>query len=283
MGEFDLTGNGPPSSERLPLVGKTVLVTRARKQSEEITTQLEALGAAVIHFPTIEVVAPDSWAALDGCIATLDDYDWIVFTSANAVDFFFKRLEALRPESVNRLFAEHVLCAIGPATARAIKACGACADVVASESRAEGALAAIVEHLGGETNVRGLRFLLPRAKVAREALPVGLRSLGGVVDAVETYQTIKPDVEPGAITRLFKENTIHAVTFTSSSTVSNFAELALSTDLSGLLGTALVACIGPTTAETAEKHGLTQVVQPNIHSAAELVEAIVAKLGKRSG
>src|SRR5262245_34502533 len=151
MGDFDLPGDHSPASEHRPLMGKTVLVTRARIQSTEITNRLEALGAAVIHFPTIELVPPDNWASLDDSLSRLNDYDGIVFTSANGVNFFFNRLRTVRHESLNELLAAHILCSIGPATARALEEAGAAVNVVASDSRAEGALAAIINHLGGET------------------------------------------------------------------------------------------------------------------------------------
>lgn len=265
--------------ESAPLRGKTILVTRARAQSEDITAQLEALGALVIHCPTIEVVPPTSWAQLDASIRKIKEYNWIVFTSANGARFFFRRLGEMRSEGVGAL-AAHVVCAIGPATARAIETAGAVAHVTASDSRGEGALKAIIDHVGGSENVRGLRFLIPRARVARETLPAGLRSLGAHVDAVETYQTVKPVVQPERIIRLFKENSIDAITFTSPSTVSNFAELVGLTDLSDLLGTTLVACIGPVTAETAVGHGLGRIVQPAQYNAAELVGSIVESIGQ---
>lgn len=280
MNEFDPAGHDQPRSGYAPLLGKTIMVTRPRAQSEDITTQLEALGAAVIHCPTIEVVPPSSWAALDASIARIREYDWIVFTSANGALAFFRRLSETRSEGVGVL-AAHVVCAIGPATAHAVEAAGALAHVTASDSKAEGALTAIIEHVGGEENVRGLRFLIPRARVAREILPAGLRSLGAHVDAVETYQTVKSDVQPEDIIRLFKESSIDAITFTSSSTVSNFAELAGLTDLSDLLATTLVACIGPATAETAASHGLKRTIQPEIYNAAELVQSIVKSIGKK--
>jgi uroporphyrinogen III methyltransferase/synthase len=173
------------------------------------------------------------------------------------------------------------VCAIGPATARAIEEAGALAGLVASDSKAEGVLTAIVQYLGGEANIRGLRFLIPRARVARETLPGGLRALGAHVESVETYQTIKPDVDRETVIGLFKENSIDVITFTSSSTVSNFAELAGLTDLSELLETTLVACIGPTTAETAARHGLARVVQPELYNTAALVDSIVASIGEK--
>lgn len=279
MSKSDPPGLIPDNPESAPLRGKTILVTRARAQSQELTVQLEALGAAVIHCPTIEVVPPSSWAQLDASIGKIKEYDWIVFTSANGARFFFRRLGEMRSEGVEAL-AAHVVCAIGQATARAIDAAGAVAHVTASDSKGEGALTAIIDHVGGDENVRGLRFLIPRARVARETLPAGLRSLGAHVDAVETYQTVKPDIQPERIIRLFKENSIDAITFTSSSTVSNFAELVGLTDLSDLLGTTLVACIGPVTAETAVSHGLGRIIQPELYNAAELVGSIVESIGR---
>lgn len=278
MSQSDPPGLVRESPEPAPLRGKTILVTRARAQSEDITAQLEALGATVIHCPTIEVVPPSSWAQLDDSIEKIKEYDWIVFTSANGVRFFFRRLGEIRTEGVEAL-AAHVG-AIGPATARAIEAAGAVPRLTASDSSGEGALRAIIDHVGGEESVRGLRFLIPQARVARETLPAGLRRLGAYVDAVETYHTVKPVVQPERIIRLFKENSIDAITFTSPSTVSNFAEIVGLTDLSDLLGSTLVACIGPVTAESAVSYGLGRIVQPAQHNAAELVGSIVESIGQ---
>lgn len=278
MSEFDPVGD-LARPRHAPLLGKSVLVTRARAQSEAITRQLEALGAAVLHCPTIDIVPPNSWSAVDAAIAIIHEYDWIVFTSANGVRFFFRRLVETRSEGI-QLLSAHVICAIGPATADAIVAAGAPLHLSASDSTAEGALTAIIDNLGGEHNIPGLRFLIPRARVARETLPAGLRQLGAKVDTVETYQNVKPDLQPGAIVSLFEKNAIDVITFTSSSTISNFAELAGLTDLSGLLSNTLVACIGPVTADTAASYGLTKVIQPERYDAAALVEAIVKAIGE---
>jgi len=279
MNKIDPMVRDKPKSGYAPLLAKTILITRPRSQSEEITERLEALGASVIHFPTIEVVPPDSWVALDTSITRIHEYDWIIFTSANGAQFFLRRLSELCSAGVEALTTQ-VVCAIGPATARAVQAAGAHAHVTAPDSKAEGALAAIIEHIGGEQNANGLRFLIPRARVARELLPAGLRKLGAHVDAVEAYQTVKPNVRPNAIKLLFSDNSIDAITFTSSSTVSNFAELAGLTDLSVLLATTLVACIGPVTAETAASFGLKRVIHPEMYNAEALVAAIVESLCK---
>jgi uroporphyrinogen III methyltransferase/synthase len=263
-----------------PLLGKTVVVTRARAQSAEITARLEAFGATVLHCATIEVVPPSSWAPLDEAILRLDDYDWLVFTSTNGVEFFFRRLREKRTDNNPQLMAR-TICAIGPATAQALKAEGAVTNVVASESRAEGALASIIDYVGGPERVCGLNFLIPRARVAREVLPDGLRRLGARVDAVEAYQTIMPDVEPETIRQLFKEQSIDAITFTSSSTVSNLAALVGLEDLSGLLANTVAVCIGPVTAETAEKYGVARIVHPHEYNSEALVDSIVKSIGRR--
>jgi uroporphyrinogen III methyltransferase / synthase len=266
-------------TNRSPLGGKTVLVTRGRAQSSDITAQLEALGATVIHCPSIEIAPPTSWDQLDASIGRLGEYDWIVFTSANGVEFFFRRLVEIRGDATEAL-AKHLTCAIGPATARALAEAGAAANVVASDSTAEGAQKAIIDYLGGPEFVRGLSFLIPRARIARDILPAGLRRLGARVDAVETYQTLKPNVERESIISLFEENSIDAITFTSSSTVANFAALLGLTDLSGLLSNTVVACIGPITAKTAAKHGLRETIQPEVYNATELVNSIVESIGQ---
>ena len=112
-------------------------------------------------------------------------------------------------------------------------------------------------------------------------LPAGLRKLGARVDAVETYQTVKPEIARESILRLFNETSIDVVTFTSSSTVSNFAALVGMTDLSDLLGNILVVCIGPITAETAASHGLNNIIQPDLYNAEALVESIVRSIGQQ--
>ena len=244
-----------------------------------MSAQLEAVGATVVHCPTIEVLSPDSWAQLDASIRRINEYDWVVFTSANGVRFFIDRLVEIEIEGAEALTGR-VVCAIGAATARALEQAGVLAQVTASDSTAEGALRAIIDHVGGEQNIRGLQFLIPRAKVAREILPASLRELGAWVDAVEAYQTIKPEIARESILRLFDEALIDVVTFTSSSTVSNFAALVGLTDLSDLFANILVACIGPITAETAAAHGLKNIIQPDFYNAEALVKSIVRSIGQ---
>ncbi|MGA9771834.1 MAG: uroporphyrinogen-III synthase [Blastocatellia bacterium] len=264
--------------ETQPLKNKTVMVTRPRAQSKEMSDMLERLGAVVIHCPAIEIIEPDNWDALDTAIEKINTYDWIIFTSANGPRFFFPRLANRRKDGIASM-AELIVCAIGPATARAIESAGVRVDVTATDSKAEGALRAIIEYTGGEEKLKGQRLLIPRARIAREVLPDELVRLGAEVDTVETYQTVKPAMDAGNIVDLFARGGIDAITFTSSSTVSNFARLVGTNDLSALLQGVLIACIGPVTTGTAIEYKLEKIVQPESYTSAALVETIVRSIG----
>lgn len=261
-------------SDSPPLFGKTVIVTRARAQAADLTNELEQQGATVIHCPTIETIPPTDVEPLDAAIAHLEEYDWVVFTSANGVDFFFRRLYEQRKDGVGSL-RRISICTIGPATTRALELNGVRTTLCASESKGEGVLKELIDYVGGPSGVLGRRFLIPRAKVARDVLPSGLRRCGAKVDSVEAYQTVAPKIDLTGVVRLFEKQSIDAITFTSSSTVSNFAALVGSKDLSTLLGKTVVACIGPVTAKTAGRFGLSKIIQPEIYNAHELVRCIV--------
>jgi uroporphyrinogen III methyltransferase/synthase len=264
---------------RRPLTGKTVMLTRAPAQSTEMTAMLEGLGATVIHSPTIEIVEPASWAALDEAIGRLESYDWLIFTSANGVEFFFRRLAETRGDGLSAV-SRLQTCAVGPATAKAIASAVGRVDLTAKESKAEGVLAAIIEAVGGEEKLAGQRFLLPRARVAREVLPAELVRRGAHVDAVEAYQTIRPEIDRASLIRWINENRVDAVTFTSPSTVTNFAAIIGAVDLADCLRGILIASIGPVTTEALRAHGLTDIVQPQAYNAAALVEALAEALGR---
>ena len=259
-----------------PLAGRTVIITRQKSQSAETAAALERLGAAVICCPTIETVAPFSWALVDAAIEAIDRYGWIVFTSSNGVRFFMQRLSELHR---NQAALSHLIkVAIGPGTAAALNALHLPADVVATDSQAEGALAAIIEQAGGEDRIRGQRFLLPRAAIARDFLPSALRNLGAEVDDVETYATVRPNVDVDSIVQLLEQGRVDAIAFTSSSTVANFADLVGAERLPALLQGLVVGCIGPATAHTAETYGLQAVLQPDTHTIPALIDVIAHSL-----
>ena len=254
------------------------MLTRASGQADEMASFFEALGAEVIRCPTIEFAPPDDWVPLDDAIARIRSYDLIVFTSANGVRFFLQRLAERHP-SGSQVVDEMTCCAIGPATAAALETAGVRVDIVAADSKAEGALAAIVGRLGGTAALRGLRVLIPRAAVARDLLPDELRRLGARVDAPAAYKTIRPPhVDGKEIANLFRKKTIDAVALTSSSTVSNLAALVGVESLENLLRGVVVGCIGPITAAKAAEYGLKDVVQPQAYTSVALARAIADAL-----
>jgi uroporphyrinogen III methyltransferase/synthase len=254
--------------ERRPLFGRRIVVTRAREQASDFKAKLEELGGSCIEFPTIEVVPPPSWAPLDEAITALSEYDWIIFTSVNGVRSFMGRMQAAGHDA--RALHGIRLAAIGPKTAEALEAVMLRPDLVPSEYRAE----AILEALSGD-NVSGKRFLMPRAMVAREILPEKLRERGARVDVVPAYQTVLPERDAQKVRSLLTDGRIDCVTFTSSSTVSNFFAMVGKEEFERCKEKTVIACIGPITAETAAGFGLKTDVMPSEYTIGGLVEALV--------
>lgn len=252
--------------EALPLAGTRILITRAREQASSFAQLLEAAGAEVVEFPTINFAPPENWAPLDAAIGRLREYQWIILTSANGVRFFWERLQVAGGDARD-LFGITV-CAIGPATAAALRSRGIRADRVPAEFRAESLVEAI-----GTDRIHGSRVLLARAAEAREVIPEELTSRGAQVDVVPVYRTVKASPDTEAL-RLLREGKIHAVTFTSSSTVKNFFDL-LGEETKALLNGLVVAVIGPITAESAARYGVDCHVMPESYTIPALTEAIV--------
>jgi uroporphyrinogen III methyltransferase/synthase len=253
--------------EHLPLFGKKILVTRAREQASDLSERVRDLGGIPIEFPTIEVIPPESWADADHCAAQMAVYDWVIFTSANGVKFFLERIFALGRD-IRDLKGPRI-CAIGPKTAEALDALKVKVDLVPSEYRAE----SIFEGLKKE-DLKGKRLLIPRAKLARDVLPQELRKTGASVDVVEVYQTIRPAGNAEEVKRLLRNKSISAITFTSSSTVRNFADLVGINEVRDLMGGVAIASIGPITAERARTLGIKTTVMPEEFTIPALVEAL---------
>jgi len=264
--------------ERRPLFGRRIVVTRAREQASGFLARLSALGAECIQFPTIEVVPPESWDPLDRAIQDLGAYRWILFTSVNGVRYFFERMDVLEKDArdLNGLRVG----AIGPATAEALRARGIRPDLVPAEYRAE----AVVEALGREA-VKGARILLPRAEKAREVLPEELERMGASVDVVTAYRTVRPDRDTGRVRGLLERGEIDLITFTSSSTVTNFAAMfpEEGAALREWMQRTTVACIGPITAKTAEEQGFSVDVVAGSYTIDALAEAIVRRFTEGDG
>lgn len=254
--------------ETLPLFGKTFVITRPEEQSEAFMSGLLERGAEPFLFPVIETVPPEDWKPLDTAIQKLDSYDGLIFTSVNGVKFFMRRLKE-KGKDIRELKGLR-LYAIGSKTEKAVNALGINVDVVPESYVAE----SLIESMGKE-NIKGKKFLLPRAAVAREILPDQLRAQGAVVDVAPAYQTVRPQTDTGELICRLKEGTIDAVTFTSSSTVTHFMGL-VGADLLPQLKKIAVACIGPVTAKTAEKAGL----KVDIMAEKFTVDGLIAALEK---
>jgi uroporphyrinogen III methyltransferase/synthase len=261
--------------ERRPLFGKRVLMTRAKDQAGELAVLLAGYGAEPIEAPTIEIAQPADWTPVDRAIDDIRAYDWVIFTSVNGVSRFMMRMRARGRDA--RALAGCRLCCIGPRTAQELERFGLTADSIPADYQAEGVLATL-----GDRDLTDARVLIPRAEVARELLPDELRARGARVDVVSVYRTILPSGDDHEWRRQLAEGQVHAVTFTSSSTVRNFVELLGGVDgaKASLQGVA-IACIGPITARTVEEHGLAVAIMPAENTVPALVEAIVHYYGSR--
>jgi uroporphyrinogen III methyltransferase / synthase len=261
-----------------PLFGKRILVTRPREQAAELVERLEAMGAQAIEAPMIRIVPPDDYGPLDEACARAGTYDWIVFSSANAVDAFVERLLAT-PQDLRALKGVK-LGVVGPATAERLTRLGLKVDLTPSEYRAEAVLHAIAQH--GE--VRGLKVLLPRADIGRELLAEEFRRLGAEVTEVVAYRTVVAELEREGepdIYRMLLERRIDVVTFTSASAVRNFVRLLGAEQAADLLRTTVVASIGPVTAEAASQCSIETTVMPAVYTVPALVDAIVGYFEQR--
>jgi len=254
-----------------PLFGRRIVVTRSREQGEDLIEMLEARGAEAIAAPMIRIEPPQDIAALADACATAGSFDWIVFTSANAVDSFMSKL--LETGDVRDLKGVR-LCAVGPSTASRIQRFGVRVDAIPAEHHAEGVLQA----LAAAGPIKGKRFLLPRSDIAREVLGDELRRAGGQVTEVVAYRTTTAPLERDSdhdIYRMLLDRQIDAVTFTSASTVTNFVQIYGEDQAVDLLSTTAVACIGPVTAEAAQQLGIQTAVLPERYTVPDLVDALV--------
>jgi uroporphyrinogen-III synthase len=268
--------------ERRPLFGKRILTTRAEHQAGDFLSLLTEYGAHAESLPTIHIADPTSWDPLDAALEKLKAqshfdaperfYEWLFFTSVNGVERFWKRLR--RHGADMRALGGTRVCAIGPATAAALAALNIAVDLIPTEFKAEGVIESFVAFYGGAAGVAGRRILLPRARVARDTLPVELAKLGAHLEIVETYQTVSPKIDAKLWESRLRDGEFDVVTFTSSSTVTQFAKLFPNAHLAELLHATAVACIGPVTGDTARRCGLEVAVQPKDYTIPALAQSI---------
>jgi len=250
-------------------------VTRAREQAGELARALEALGAEVLAVPTIRIVPLADLTALRAALTDPAAYDWIVFTSQNTVHVVCGRL----PEwgLAARDLALMAVAAIGPATAQALERYGVTPDLVPPTYVAEAVVAAVV----ARGPVHGKRFLVPRAREARDALPEGLRARGAVVDVIPVYETVGAAGDGSALATQLLGGTIDVVTLTSSSTVRGFVDLV--GRAAATSGRFRAAVIGPVTAASARELGVPVAIEAEDYTVGGLVAALVRYYEREAG
>jgi uroporphyrinogen III methyltransferase/synthase len=250
------------------IAGLRVVITRAREQASELAVKLAAAGAVPIELPVIELRDPEDWSPVDAAVARIESFDWILFTSANAVRFLATRM----PAGVSNIRAK--VCCIGPKTRSVAEAAGWRVTLVPDAYVAE----SVAEAFAGQA-LKGQRIFLPRAAVARDLVPQALRDRGADVEIVEVYRNAIPADAAANASEVFGGEGPRPdwIAFTSSSTVKNLLAVTGRENLAGVR----LASIGPATSETARKHGLSIDAEASPHTLDGLVEAIGGVLESR--
>ncbi|MBU1341159.1 MAG: uroporphyrinogen-III C-methyltransferase [Proteobacteria bacterium] len=253
--------------DKKPLFGKQIVVTRARAQASDLVSKLSKLGARCIEIPTILIAPPEDIAPLKKSIKNITDYDWLIFTSVNGVKFFFDTLFDMGKDV--RVLGHLKFACIGPVTKERLKEYGIISDILPDTYRAESVIDAF-----SMVEIKNKKVLLPRAKIARTILPEELTKMGACVDEVTAYETQLYTGAKDELISLLENNEIDAVTFTSSSTVSNFMSQLESKDAEKLLKNVVTVSIGPITSETARSLG----IEPDIEAEAYTIQGLVDSL-----
>jgi uroporphyrinogen-III synthase len=246
------------------LTNKRILITRTRHQASDLAAQLEALVATPILIPTIEIAPPETYAPLDAALTCLRTYDWLVFTSANAVEAFHHRAQFQRLTQLPKHIA-----VIGPATLRAANNIGLTVDLVPPKYIAESLAQALLPEAPGKS------FLLIRAAEARDTIPEALTAAGAIVTIAEAYRNQIPPDSISALQALFSTpaNYPDAITFTSASTARNLITL-LETANQTLPPNIALASIGPITSQALREFGY----EPTLEAAEATIPSLVQSL-----
>jgi len=257
----------------LPLAHKRILITRTRHQASDLAAQLEALGATPILIPTIEIAPPATYASLDAALAQLNtpgsrSYDWLLFTSANAVEAFHRRAQFLRLTQLPKHIA-----VIGPATLSAANTIGLTVDLIPPRYIAESLAESLLPEAPGKS------FLLVRAAEARDHLPETLIAAGATVTIAEAYRNQIPPESIPALQHLFGNPAHHpdAITFTSASTARNLFALLEAANLT-LPPNIVLASIGPITSQTLRDLGQEPTIEAAAPTIADLIQSLLTRL-----
>ncbi len=249
------------------LFGKRIVVTRARAQASDLVEKLSELGAHCIEIPTIKIVPPKDNKALKTAVNKIDTYDWLVFTSVNGVKFFFDTLFEMEKDV--RILGHLKFGCIGPVTKQRLSDYGIISDILPETYRAESVIDAF-----SSMDMTNQKVLVPRALKARSILPEELVRLGAVVDDIAAYETILDDSRKNDLVEMLENGQIDGVTFTSSSTVTNFMTLLQGKNTDKLLKQVCIASIGPITSDTIRNAGLHVDIEARDFTIPGLVTAI---------
>lgn len=244
----------------LPLAEITVVVTRPAQHAADFIAELKRFGANIFPFPTIEIAAPASYADLDQAIENLSAFDWIVFTSQNAVEHFLRRSAAKNLETAELDLLR--VAAVGDQTAERLRLAQIHIDVLPADSNAETLFSEIENYVG---DLRDLRFLFPRSEIARETLPQKLKEAGAIVEAPVAYRTILPEKpETAKLKAMLAGGSIDCVAFASPSAFKNLVQI-LGENV--LPNDVAIACIGETTANAVRASNLkVEIIAPEATS-----------------
>ncbi|MFH2059013.1 MAG: uroporphyrinogen-III C-methyltransferase [Pseudomonadota bacterium] len=256
-----------------PLFGKKIIITRARAQASSMVSTLNKLGAQCIEIPTIRIDAPKDISPLKASIDKIIDYDWLVFTSVNGVKFFFDTLFDMGKDV--RVLGHLKFACIGPVTKERLQEYGIISDILPKTYQAESVVDAF-----SAIEMKGKKVLLPRAKKARTILPEELTKMGAIVDEVVAYETGLCEDRKEELITLLENNEIDAITFTSSSTVSNFISLLESKNAKTLLKDVVIASIGPITSDTARSLDIEPDIEAKEYTIQGLTDALLTLYSK---
>ena len=256
-----------------PLNGKFIAVACSAKKSSPLVAGMEAMGASVLPLHVIDIQEVEDKALLDAALDAIGKYDWILFTSTYAVQFFVRRL-AERGINLADL-PQLKVCAVGPGTAAVLAGCGITTALMPDEYVAEGIFRALGDYHGGLSELAGLRILLPRAMEARDVLPRELSGAGALVDIVPCYQNTPGEIGATASQALHTRH-LDLLVFTSSSAVNHFVTLMGKVNALQILRGTPVAVLGPITARSVESLGVKVAVVPDQNSVPALLAAIGA-------
>jgi len=255
-----------------PLIGKTVLITRSVGQSSQFAELLQQTGATILEMPALEIGPPSSWAALDQAIAHLSNFDWLILTSTNGVDYFFERLTAQGKDA--RALAGVNLAVVGKKTADSLAQRGLQPDFIPPDFVADSLIAHFPNGANGDS-LTGKKILFPRVESGgRDVLVKEFTDRGAVVTEVAAYQSRCPEAIAPAILKALEQEQVDIVTFASSKTVQCFHQM-LGTDSDKLLNNLCIASIGPQTSAACDRLLGRVDIEAEEYTLEGLVQAII--------